>query len=88
MSSLTRLADTWMPTLIDASLIASVATIVRNLWKITRFVGLCRLFKRACFAINARLGVVSVPGVVSDRERRVIEGRTSASDRAGPPMIF
>ncbi len=44
MSSFTRIADTWMPTITDASLIAGVATIARNLWKITRFVGLCRLF--------------------------------------------
>lgn len=88
MSSFTRFADTLMPAVVDASLLASAVTIVRNLWKITRFVGLCRLFKRCCIAANAHVGLVSIPGVLTDRERRVIEGRTSASDRAGPPMVF
>lgn len=88
MSSFSRFADAWLPTITDVSLVASAAGLVASLWKTVRFVGLCRLFKRCCAAANARLGLVSPPGVVTDRERRVIEGRTSASERAGPPMIF
>ena len=88
MSSLTRFADTWLHTIADASLLSSAVALVSGLWKITRFVGLCRLFRRCLSAANARLGIVSPPGVLTERERRIIEGRTSASDRAGPPMIF
>lgn len=88
MSSFSRFADAWLPTITDASLVASAAGLVASLWKTVRFVGLCRLFKRCCTAANARLGLVSPLGVVTDRERRIIEHRNSASDRAGPPMIF
>lgn len=88
MSSFSRLADAWLPTIADVSLISSAITMVGGLWKITRFVGLCRLFKRCCFAANARLGVISPLGVLTDRERRFIENHTSTADRVGPPMIF
>ena len=88
MSSFSRFADALLPTIADVSLTTSVIALASNLWKTIRFVGLCRLFKRCCAAMNARLGIVSPMGVPTDRERRVIEGRTSATDRAGPPLIF
>ena len=88
MSSFIRVADAWLPTIADISLVFGVLAIVRGLWKIIRFVGLCRLFRRWSTAVNARLGLVSPLGVLTDRERRVIEGHTDATDRAGPPMIF
>ena len=88
MSSFSRFADTWLPTIVDVSLIASAVGLARSLWKTVRFVGLCRLFKRCCVATNARLALVSPLGVVTDRERRIIENRTSASDRAGTPMML
>ena len=60
----------------------------RGAWKLVRFVGLLRLFRRWSLAANARLGIIDTPGVLTERQRRVIEGRTNASERAGPPMIF
>lgn len=88
MSSFHRLADNWLPTIADASLVASAVTLAGGVWKAIRFVGLLRLFKRWCVAANARLGVVVPMGVRSERERRIVEGHTSASERAGPPMLF
>ena len=88
MSSFSRFADAWLPTVVDVSLVASAICLVHGLWKIVRFVGLCRLFKRCLAGANARLGIISPLGVVTDRERRAIEHSTSATDRAGQPMIF
>ena len=88
MSSFSRFADTWLPTIADVSLFTSAVALVHGVWKTIRFVGLCRLFKRWCAKTNAHLGIVSPPGVLTDRDRRVIESRTSATDRAGPPIIF
>jgi len=88
MSSFSRFADALLPTIADVSLVTSAIAMASSLWKTIRFVGLCRLFKRCCAAMNARLGIVNPMGVLTDRERRMIEGRTSATDRAGPPIIF
>ncbi|MEQ8316532.1 MAG: hypothetical protein RIE77_11710 [Phycisphaerales bacterium] len=83
-----RFAESWSPALTVAATVLGIVTIARGAWKLVRFVGLLRLFRRWCIAANARLGIVDQRGVLTERERRAIEGRTSASERAGPPMIF
>jgi hypothetical protein len=88
MLSLQRVAENTQPILSVLGTALGVVSATKVLWKLVRFVGLFRLFKHCAHAANARLGIVSQPGVLTERERRVIEGRTSASDRAGPPMIF
>lgn len=83
-----RFAESWSPVLTVAATALGIITIARGAWKLVRFVGLLRLFRRCCVAANARLGIVDQPGVLTERQRRAIEGQGSASDRAGPPMIF
>ncbi len=83
-----RFAESWSPALTAIATILGIITIARGAWKLVRFVGLLRLFRRWCLAANARFGIVDQPGMLNERARRAIEGRTSASDRAGPPMIF
>ena len=88
MQSLQRVAESWSPALTAIATVLGMITVARGAWKLVRFVGLFRLFKRCAHAANARLGIVSQPGVLTERERRILEGRNSASDRVGPPMIF
>ncbi len=88
MLSLQRVAETWPPIISVLTTAIGLISMVKGLWKLVRFLGLCRLFRRCLSAANAHLGIVSPLGVMTERERRFIEGRTSASDRAGPPMIF
>lgn len=83
-----RFAESWSPALSAIATVLGLVSAAMGAWKLVRFVGLLRLFRRWCIAANARLGIVAQPGVLSERERRVIESHTSASERAGPPMIF
>ncbi|MEQ9096989.1 MAG: hypothetical protein RIE32_12085 [Phycisphaerales bacterium] len=83
-----RFAESWSPALSAIATVLGLVSTATGAWKLVRFVGLLRLFRRWCIAANARLGIVAQPGVLSERDRRVIESRTSASERAGPPMIF
>jgi|GEM_PF-4988188 len=88
MLSLQRVAENPSPFLSVLGTVLGVVSITKGLWKVVRFVGLFRLFKRSAHAANARLGIVSQTGVLTERERRIVEGRTSASDRSNGPMIF
>lgn len=92
MLSLQRVAENPSPILSVLATALGVLSItlslLRGLWKLVRFVGLFRLFKRFMLAANARLGIVGQPGVLTERERRIVEGRTSASERSSGPMIF
>lgn len=83
-----RFAESWSPAVSGIAMALGIASTARGAWKLVRFVGLLRLFRRWCQAANARLGIIDTPGVLTERHRRAIEGRTSASERAGPPMIF
>lgn len=88
MQSLQRVAENPSPVLSVLGAALGVFSITKGLWKLVRFVGLFRLFKRFMLAANARLGIVGQPGVLTERERRIVEGRTSASERSSGPMIF
>ncbi|UYV14112.1 MAG: hypothetical protein NCW75_07425 [Phycisphaera sp.] len=88
MLSLQRVAENPSSVLSVLGTALGVFSITKGLWKLVRFVGLFRLFKRFMLAANARLGIVGQPGVLTERERRIIEGRTSASERSSGPMIF
>ncbi len=88
MLSLQRVAENPSPILSVLGTALGVVSATKVLWKLVRFVGLFRLFKHCAHAVNARLGIVGQPGVLTERERRIVEGRTSASDRSSGPMIF